>query len=380
MFWINFLHFYQPLNIESTKIKEATEKCYQRVIRGLEENKTIKFTLNISGCLLIRLEEGGYFELLKKTKTLINEGRIELVGSNAYHTILPLTPKEEIIRSVKENEAIIKKFFGNIKLKGFYFPEMAINQETIKTIKELGYEWTILDPISTSEKIHPENIYQDKYSELKIIFRNHRFSRTYAPDLLQNLPKDFKQTIITATDGELYGLRHEDPTGEFENILKKPNLRTMTISEYLNKQATKPINIRPSSWESTERELKRNLPYVLWYNPKNEIHLKLWALTGLIYYAYKNYQNDKEIYWMRWHMVRGIASCTYWWASGKNFKEHFGPIAWGPDDILRGANELIRAIRCIHNKKSIKLKLKAEKIYNELCGIIWNTHWKKQIQ
>ena len=62
--WINFLHIYQPINTDAYIIKEATDKSYWRIINALNEHPKINFTLNISGCLLLRWEELGYKKLI----------------------------------------------------------------------------------------------------------------------------------------------------------------------------------------------------------------------------------------------------------------------------------------------------------------------------
>ena len=144
MQWINFLHFYQPANIDAFVIKEATEQSYLRILRGLEKNKNIKFTANINGCLMLRWEELGYANVLEIIKKLVKRGKLELTGTAAYHPILPLIPKEEAKTQIRENEKIIKRLLGNVKLRGFFMPEMAYGPEAAKLIKMLGYEYLIL--------------------------------------------------------------------------------------------------------------------------------------------------------------------------------------------------------------------------------------------
>jgi alpha-amylase/alpha-mannosidase (GH57 family) len=139
MKWINFLHFYQPANADGEVIKEATDKSYRRVVRALEKNPDKKFTLNITGCLFYRWEEFGYTDLIERLKKLIASGQAEIVGTAAYHPILPLIKDDEIIRQIKDNEKILNKFLGNennqIKPRGFFMPEMAYSEKAAKIIK-----------------------------------------------------------------------------------------------------------------------------------------------------------------------------------------------------------------------------------------------------
>ncbi|MDD4332675.1 MAG: polysaccharide deacetylase family protein [Patescibacteria group bacterium] len=384
MIWLNFLHLYQPANADEKTIREATEKSYWRLVRALEEHPKIKFTFNIAGCLVARWFELGYFDLIKRIKCLVKKGQLEITGSAAYHPILPLISEEETIRQIKENEEILKKYFG-VKPRGFFFPEMASDERTLKLVKKLGYEWAVLDELAINNLVGTRNdknkVFIDQKSGLKIIFRSRQFSNGYVPDIiLHNIKHITHNTIIiSANDGELYGLRHEDPTGEFEKLLDEKNLETETISEFIA-LAEKPekINLCASSWESTEAELKRGEPFALWHSKKNKIQMKLWNFADLAYEALEKNNKDKNYDWARWHLVRGLASCTFWWASGKDFKAIFGPVAWNPDEIERYMSELLRAIRSLQNKKTLPLKIKAEKLYAEIRFLIWQKHWQKR--
>lgn len=386
MTWINFLHFYQPANIDAYTIKEALDKSYFRVIRLLEENPEFRLTININGCLLERLDEMGEQDFIKRVKKLVEEKRLELVGTAAYHALLPLVPEEETKRQIKENEVILKKYFGeDFKAKGFFFPEMAYSVSVARIVKEMGYKWAILDEFSAFgvENFNRKSPYQDRISGLKIIFRDRNQSRAYPPDLITNYLKDEKyndELLISATDGELYGLRHEDPSGEMEKIAKlNEKVITKTISSYLSSfddSKILEIDLRPSSWESTEKDLENGQPFILWNDRKNKIHKELWRLVDLSISAGNKFSNDENIVAYRWHFVRGLASCTFWWASANDFSANFGPYAWNPDIVERGLNDLIRAIRSLSSKKSKNFKISAEKYYLKITKSLWKEHWE----
>jgi len=383
MQWLNIIHFYQPANIDDWKIKEAVEKSYLRIIRALEENPKIKFGLNITGCLLSRLENLGYNDLIDRISKLIKNGQLELLGSAAYHPLLPLIPSNEAINQIKENEEILKKFFGLNRPTGFFLPELAYSSKAGQLIKRLGYQWIVLDEISKIGKLKDTDtsrVYLDRSSGLKIIFRSRTLSKSYPPDELRKIisPESIDKYFITATDAELYGLRHEDPTGEFEKFLKHPELKTILPSEFIKKEKVFeiifPIN---SSWDTGAKDLKKNMPFALWQNNNNSIQKKLWELAGQAIKAVEENKKDKNYYWARWHLARGLSSCTFWWASGRDFRPEFGSLAWSPDDVERGANDLIRAIRSVENKKTKKDKIKAEELLSDIGRELWITHWNK---
>jgi hypothetical protein len=384
--WINFLHLYQPANADGHVIKEATEKSYLRLIRGLEEHTQIKFTMNINGCLLMRWEEMNYFDLFKRLGALIKRGQLEITGNAAYHPLLPLIKPEEIANQVKETEFLLAKYLGEMigkdfKPKGFFASEMAYSPEAAVMIKRLGYEWLILDEISYVGKLKDADknrIFNDKASGLKIILRDRKLSASYVPDTLRVIIDSEQpgsdKTFITATDGELYGLRHEDPTAEFEKILNRPEINTALISEYIAEKEAVPADFRSSNWEASEKDLAARRPYNLWQDERNVIQRKLWELANLAYVTVENYRLDANYSWARWHLVRGLASCTFWWASGRHFKL-FAPIQWSPDDIERGINELIRSIRALDDVSTREIKIKAEKLHIKIKQMIWEQHW-----
>lgn len=378
--WVNLLHFYQPPTADDKTIIEAAEKSYKRIISALKRNRQIKFTLNITGCLLSRLEILGYKELINDLKKMLVNGQIELTGSAAFHPILALLPDEEIIRQIKINEKILKKFFGQkFRAQGFFIPEAAYGVNVAKIVKQLNYRWIMLDEISADIKVgrlNFSNLYIDENSNLKILFRQRQISKKYPPKVIFKLIKELKsKTVITATDAELYGLRHRDFSYTFEKLLKRPEIKTLTASEYLaGLDRPKKITLRASSWESTKKELKNNLPYFLWCDKKNKIQTLLWQLTGSAIANINKYIKDQNYFWARQHIDRGLASCTFWWASNHNFKL-YGPISWNPDEIEKGANELIRSIRSLSSPKTKPEKIKAEKLYIKINQLIWHKHW-----
>jgi alpha-amylase/alpha-mannosidase (GH57 family) len=382
MKWVNFLHFYQPVNMDAHVIEEATEKSYLRVVRALEEHPQIKFTININGSLLLRWEDLGYQNLIERINVLLKKKQIEITGTACYHPLLPLIPEKEARRQIRENEDILKRFFGkNFKPKGFFLPEMAYSPQVARLVKRLGYKWIILDEIAFSGKLGEADctkVYQDKNSSLKVVLRDNVASNKYVPNLVRDiLDKKEKERdiLLTATDGELYGLRHIDHTAEFEKVLKRKELKTLLISEFIAKQkVSEIIKIHEHSWATTEKEYRLKQPFNLWHNKKNKVHNKLWELAYLVYDIIENNTRDKNYYWARWHLVRGFASCTFWWASARDF-ELFGNLSWSPDEIERGLNELIRAVRALDSHKTRADKIKAEKIYISIKKIIWEKHW-----
>lgn len=378
--WVNLLHFYQPPAADNKTVIEAAEKSYKKIVSALKNHPEIKFTFNLTGCLLEKLDELGFHDLIADLKSLNSKGQIELTGTAAFHPILPLLPESEMKKNIEANQIILKKYFGkNFRApQGFFLPELAYSPKTAKIIAALGYKWIILDEISAFGKLGEldfNKAYIEKTTGLKIFFRSRELSRSYVPLTILNLiEQNYTGLALTATDAELYGLRHNDTTA-FEKLLKRPEIKTLTISEFLSGLKEK-VELKPlaSSWESTPNELKRGTPFILWQNDKNQIQKLLWQLTDLAIATVNKYQADANYGWARTHLNRGLASCTFWWASARDFKL-FSSISWNPNEIERGANELIKSIRSLTDPKTKAAKIASEKLYIKIKQLTWHKHW-----
>jgi len=212
-----------------------------------------------------------------------------------------------------------------------------------------------------------------------VILRSRKISDSYVPKTINTLLNGKKtDLVITATDGELYGLRHHDQAGIFERLLKRKELETITVSDFVNDKSREEVEIKPKShhWNISEEEYQKGEAFNLWQDKTNKVQKKIWELANLAYDTIEKNNKDKNYYWARWHMVRGLVSCTFWWASAKDFKEQFGPISWNPDEIERGVNELIRSIRALEDVASRETKVKAEKLYVTIKKLVWERHWR----
>ncbi|MFH1610323.1 MAG: hypothetical protein ABIA91_00345 [Patescibacteria group bacterium] len=375
MIWINFLHFYQPPTNPKEDINRVVEQSYQPLVDFLKQHKDTKVTINISACLTEKLFSLGHTKLLKDFSDLEKKQQIEFVESAAFHSILPLLPEKEIKKQIKINNEINSKRFGKeYNPKGFYLPEMAYSLKVANIIEGMGYKYIILDEIAINKDLKKKIDNNIKYvlkNGLQVVFRNRKISQTFVPKTI-NKP-DQEKIIITATDAELYGHRYWNWWSTYSSLSKK--IQTKTISEYLKtlkeKKTVQPVKC---SWESTPKELKKNIPFALWNNPRNKIHSSLWRFTDFVLKLNYANQEDKNHFASRLHLENGLASCTFWWASKKDFKL-FSPVAWNPHMIEKGAHELLYSVRSLENI-DLKLKIKAEKMFSQIRNMVWNKHWK----
>ena len=158
MFWANFLHIYQPPTQKPYWINRITEESYRKIFRLLLENPDAKITMNISGVLLEFFDKYGHTDVIEMIKKLLLSGQLELTGSAKYHPLLPFLPEEEIIRQVKLNEETLRHYFGpQLKLQGFFPPEMGFSPELIKVIHGPNGNTMIINGKNITVEAHLDN-------------------------------------------------------------------------------------------------------------------------------------------------------------------------------------------------------------------------------
>ncbi len=379
MKWINFLHIYQPPTQTPEIVKQVTEESYQKIAELLERYPKFKITLNITGSLIELWVKYGYTDIIERYRKLMVAGKIELVGSAMYHPILPLLSKREIVRQVVMHDEICRKYFGEAyKPQGFFLPEMAYGKKVGKILKELGYNWLILDEIHFPNR-QPD--YSTKYiiesSGLKAVFRDRKVSKMFPPEFIMTEPGLLARSyIVTAHDGELYGHWHKDDQGFYDKAFTSSEIEFQTVSEYLNNlKKTETIEAVEASWESEEDELHQNVAYGLWANPQNKIHMKLEQFKRRALALVEKYQADPHYAKARQYLDRGLASCAWWWASARQLTP-VSPTSWNPTEIERGLKELLLALRTLESL-SVTEKIKTEKMAADLTKLIWVSHWSK---
>ncbi|NHJ04950.1 MAG: hypothetical protein EAX90_09010 [Candidatus Heimdallarchaeota archaeon] len=389
-----FLHIYQPPTQKPEILKKICKESYEPMIQLLLENPDVKITLNINGSLVELLNFYQEYSILNGIQTLVERKQIELVGSSCYHAILPLIPKEEIIRQIELNEEIQCKILGEniFQPSGFWLPEMAYEFGVLGPLIEKGYKWTVISSVATTNGDLPENYIPYVDEGFQIYFRNDLLSNFISfkhPTVEQlykqmTLKKDITKNdyyVILAMDGETFG---HHVKGLIESLLKPlivkvkndNNLDFVKISElpeiFKEKKKVSPV---PSSWSTSAEDLQKGVPFPLWADPENKIHDLQKTIMNhavfLIGLAQKYYNSThivtKDIQTRflnaRSWLDKGLHSCQLWWASGKPW--------YSSEMILKGLNQLIlasaEALKVILLNSPNNLdKEKAMKIFDEI--------------
>ncbi|TFG23166.1 MAG: hypothetical protein EU529_08225 [Promethearchaeota archaeon] len=369
VFFSFLFHIYQPPVQIAPVVKQIVNESYRPIVEALKSHPEAKITLNINGTLTEQLHDFGYDDLIEGITTLASRGQIEFTSSAKFHPLLPLIPEPEIRRQIKLNNETNRKFFGDLyKPRGFFPPEMAVNEEVISSVKKEGFEWMIMSGIANILPEFPTNSISHHPNKLKLVFRDDYISIDCAFDKINNVDAFISRLyyrhtsedyyVILAMDGETFGHHVKHAIDNFliplfEALPHRGDVIMCTVSDIIDrfplgeKQST-----RPSSWSTMPYDIAHDVPFPLWFDPNNEIHIEqhkffMYALT-LIHLSSKYYESmDEERKGIfnnaRNLLDRGIHSCQQWWASKRPW--------YSPDMILRGLNEVLMA--SVNAKRSV---------------------------
>lgn len=366
LYWINLLHIYQPPTQKERIIKKIAKEAYGPIAEGLKKHPAAKFVLNINASLTEQLAAYGFEWILNEYRAAAERGQIEFTGSAAYHAILPLLPEKEVVRQIELNATINRRYFGDAyKPKGFFSPEMCYSLPLAHIVRRLGFQWFIMDEIGATGKFGELDfryLYNlENVSDFFVLFRNRKVSDKAAIAPIHS-PKKFSEIlrlgkgayVVLAIDGEAFGHHKKDFDkmlfATYDYLAEEKVLEPILISDLLGqKMQRKYIGPLPCSWASMEGDLKDGLPYGLWYNPKNDIHIQQWDFTNFSIRCLeisakntKEYEQNEQWSRARAMLDKALYSDQYWWAGGR---KGFGTISiqWLPQMIFAGA-ELMREV------------------------------------
>jgi hypothetical protein len=376
MYWSNFLHIYQPPTQTEEIVRKVTGESYRTLVRVLKQAPAGKITLNISAILTEQLARYGLGDVIQGLRELAERDQIEFTGSAMYHPILPLIPKEEVIRQIKLNTDTNQRYFGEIyRPEGFFPPEMCYSYEVARTVAELGFRWIIVDEISLKGRIGSAKY--DRLHRLEglgdflVFFKERPFSAgiTYgaypsADPFLAAIQRKLggDNYLLTGTDGEVYG--HHRPGQEklLSEVFVRGTPKTCTISELMKHLVqVDTVNPLPSSWSTWEDEMAECIPYPQWQYPGHELHRLQWQLTNSVLHTIKETPRTVPRFSeARKLLDEGLHSCQYWWASCRPW--------WSVEMIEWGARKLYQAVELLGDDIDAERKAETNRLFQAVAS------------
>lgn len=382
MKWANFLHLYQPAEQQPDILESIVVQSYRPILEHIAKNKKVRLTLNINGSLIELFDKYGYSDLIGSLKKGGEEGRIEFTSSAKYHAFLPFLKEEDIIRQIKANDETNKFYLGAkaYKPKGFFPPEMAFSKNIIPILDDFGFEWIILDEIAKDGNpgsVDYAKTYKIKNSKLGVYFRERRMSNLImsaivrSPETLREAMKDDLKSpryLITAMDGETFGHHRPGLEKMLFDIFTSKDFDLIQISE-IKKYFKSEIEIDPlpSTWASSNEDIKKGIQFLSWNDPENMIHRWQWEFFHLASDTFKKMDKNHPIFKeVQKRMDIATASDHFWWASAKPW--------WSIEMIEDGAYRLLDTIKMIPNADKAIVD-RAHNLYEKIISTAFN--WQR---
>ncbi len=365
MYWVNFLHIYQPTTQSKEILKKVVNESYRPLFFGLLKIPKIKINLNITAVLTELFIKEGYEDVVGAIRKLAETKRLEFTESAKYHPLLPFLKEDEIIRQVIKNNKDNKKYFGEAyKPDCFFPPEMAYSPKVGKVISELGYQMIIIDDIAYNggRNYSPkEKLFTIKGTDnLIAVFRERRVSNCIMSAVVRNkkdfadlIKEDLKENkyLCTAMDGETFG--HHRPGLEkfLFKILESKNPKQLFFSELPNYfPLDKKITPKKSTWASTQEDIEEGVQFYSWKDPKNKVHQLQWRFSNYLLNIAKTKKLSLRI---QDRLDRAMASDQFFWASGEPW--------WSIEMIEKGAMVILETLKLLPS--ITKAQIQKGKIY-----------------
>ena len=294
------LHLYQPLTQDPGVFHDITSASYLPLLKFIKNRKDFKVTLNVPLSLLQQMEKYGYLSWVDQLRELVDAGRVELTGSAAYHPLLTKLPLSFIEKQIILNEYGLGYYVGrragfegepSVMLKnlnGFFPPEMAVNEELVSLLDELGYKWVVMDECAIpGGLVKKGGLYKLGDTMIKLVVRDREISNVLSfkrngsvEDIMHLLLS--RDNYIVALDGETFGHHNRDGMyllESFVDAMHNAGREFVTVSELIEHVSPTDIeHINESTWAAVEEGIENGDAYPMWHRKNNELQKKMWDL------------------------------------------------------------------------------------------------------
>lgn len=277
---INFpivFHFHQPVDNFQWVIEDCYKKAYEPLIDQMLNYPDLKFTLHFSGNLL------DWFckykpEIVDKLKQMTKKGRIEIIGGGYYEPIYAIIPDvDKIAQMEKLNNRIIDEF--GLKVNGAWLSERVWEPNYPSFLRTVGLKYVIVDDnhLKSCGLEEMDTFYSyttEDDGNIIIVFpinEEIRYLTPWKPAYLtiEYLKKSASEkgdrVIVLLSDAEkmgVWGTTHEicyvkghtDGDNEkpfiptlFDSVSQKDWIKSLTLSEYIEKYNSKGLIYIPTS-------------------------------------------------------------------------------------------------------------------------------------
>ncbi|MCC6053186.1 MAG: glycoside hydrolase, partial [Desulfurococcaceae archaeon] len=158
---VNFLfalHFHQPHGQLKWVSERIFENSYKMLLEVFKKYSDLKFTVHISGPLLLYLRDN-HQDWLEEMLKLGDLGTLEFMGGTISEAILPLVPGSDRIEQIVRYFELFEEISG-VKPRGFWLPERAWEPWLPQVLASAGVEYTLVDDAVLVKTGYPRELSQ----------------------------------------------------------------------------------------------------------------------------------------------------------------------------------------------------------------------------
>jgi alpha-amylase len=273
------LHFHQPVNNFGWVIEDAFRKAYEPLIDNIFKYSEVKLTLHFSGNLLEWLIDNKP-EVIKKLKIMAKRGQVEFIGGGYYEPVFAIIPYRDRLAQIKKLSDLIKKEFG-LEVKGAWLSERIWEPNYPTFLNEAGLRYILVDDNHlrscglTEDDSFYSYVTEDEGKTIRIFPINEelRYLTPWKPTYLsvnylrKHSDKKGDRLALLISDAEKMGVwgsthefcyiegkgHHEGDGGKpfipsfFEQIINNEWIKSITLTEYMNKYPAKGLVYIPTA-------------------------------------------------------------------------------------------------------------------------------------
>jgi len=326
---INFIfaiHFHQPVGQLKWINDRIYERSYKLLLEMFEKYADLKFTVHISGPLLLFFNEY-YPEWINRIAKLGDLGTIEFLAGSMGEAILPILPSEDRYYQVKEYMRYFEKLFG-YKPKGMWLPERVYEPSLPEVLSKNMIEYVFIDDSTlqrgghSSDKAYYSWLTEESGQTLKLFFIDTglRYVLPWSSSeevfnyILSKSSEEGDRVIVWGSDAEKFG-EWKDPDWAWNwlndfllKLRERNDILLVHPRDYLKEHGVKGLIYLPSGSYDKMLEWSHGFfrNFLIKYAESNNMHKKmLWVRKKL-----KQAPEVADIAWREYHL--GQCNDAYW--------------------------------------------------------------------
>lgn len=334
---LNFLmglHCHQPVDNFENIFEAAYTKSYEPFLSVLERHPGVKISFHYSGSLLDWLVKKKP-DFIKRARTLVESGQVEILGGGHFEPILPMIPAEDAKGQIRMLAASIEKHFGTLP-RGIWLAERMWDPAITDILEDLNIKYTILDDFHLKQAGKKDDEVFGHYSVFGTrglsVFPSIKKLRYTMPFRKPEVTMDFLEglrgkphvgSVTFADDCEKFGFwphtydwvyRKEWLEKFFTKLEESDSIRTLTFSEALDQ--SEPLGkaeIPHSSYAEMSEWCSGNFENFFKKYPESNLMRKRMLQTSKEYRKnVKTPQKREKLEEAKLELYKAQSNCAYW--------------------------------------------------------------------